>query len=141
MTDSKKAINIITNLGKLELRRPLIEKDVKKAVNALLDEITPDAHVFMPVQTGLGSPDLDFIITVNGHSLRIETKVDHKQPSGRQNLTINQLVKAGAVVLVLDQNNLHDLIATLVFLTLKNDGQASAFRFAADSRKKYSETK
>lgn len=141
MTDSKVALRIIENLGKLSKHRPLIEKDVKKAVNALVAEIAPDAHVFMPVQTGLGSPDLDFIITVNGSALRVETKVNHKQPSGRQVLTINQLVKAGTVVLVIDQDNLNDLVIALVFLMLKNEGQASAFRFAADSREKYFETK
>jgi hypothetical protein len=118
----------------------VIERDVKKNVKEIIKLIDPTADVFMPVQTGFGASDLDFIVTVKGVALRIETKVDRKQPSPRQNLRIAELVKAGAVVLVIDQHNLRHVKATVELLVSSLEGHAeSARRYADDSREKYSE--
>lgn len=89
----------------------------------------------MPVQTGFGTPDLDFIVTIEGHALRIETKVDGKKPTPRQVEAIKDLVDAGAVVLVIDQSNLLDLAITASLL-YKRD-YSLAFRFAYASREDY----
>lgn len=48
------------------------EGKVKAAVKKLLDH--HKVRYFMPVQTGFGRRDLDFIVCANGHYLTIETK-------------------------------------------------------------------
>src|SRR5690349_4674577 len=83
-----------------------IERDVKDRVKQIIKKLAPDAHIFMPVQTGFGAPDLDFIVSINGKALRIETKVDHKKPTARQLRTIADLDRAGVPVLIIDQHNL-----------------------------------
>lgn len=87
----------------------MIERDVKARVKALIADYAPSAYLFMPVQTGYGAPSLDFIVTIQGISLYIETKVDGKKPSPRQKLTVQKMVEAGAVVTIVDQHNLDDL--------------------------------
>lgn len=89
--------------------------------------LAPEAHIFMPVQTGFGSPDLDFVISVNGFALRIETKVDHKQPTARQMQTIAALDNAGVPVVVVDQSNLIDVAIVVDFLLRGMQGDAMAF--------------
>lgn len=113
----------------------MIERDVKAKVKALVRAITPHAHIFMPVQTGFGSPDLDFIITVRGFALRIETKVDGKRPSARQETTIASLVDAGAIVCIINQHNLED-VATLCNL-LDSRNYLAAFTLAGCNRAAY----
>lgn len=112
-----------------------IEKDVKARVKQIIKTLAPGSHVFMPVQTGLGSPDLDFVVDINGFSLRIETKVDGKQPSARQKLTIAELDKAGTPVLVIDQNNLVDVAIVADFLITGK--QSAAYCYAQAQRAEY----
>jgi hypothetical protein len=89
----------------------------------------------MPVQTGLGKADLDFIVDINGYSLRIETKVDRKQPSPRQQKTIADLSKAGTPVLLIDQHNLVD-VAVVVRDLLRGE-QYEAYTYAQEQRAEY----
>jgi hypothetical protein len=115
----------------------VIERDVKQAVKEIILELAPNAHIFMPVQTGFGAPDLDFIVSINGYALRIETKVDGKQPTDRQKQTTAALVRAGVTVLWVDQHNLED-VAQIVLLFV--DGRpGSAFGYASDFRERYEE--
>lgn len=112
-----------------------IESDVKDRVKDIIKTLAPNSHIFMPVQTGFGAPDLDLICDINGFSLRIETKVDHKKPSARQSLTIAKLDKAGTPVLVIDQHNLVDVaVVTDYLLTGK---QGDAFDYAQLQRAEY----
>jgi hypothetical protein len=91
----------------------------------------------MPVQTGFGAPDLDFVISINGFSLRIETKVDHKQPTARQLQTIAALDRAGVPVLIIDQYNLLDVAVTVDYLLTGKQG--IALWFAQGQREEYQE--
>lgn len=97
--------------------------------------MAPRAHIFMPVQTGFGSPDLDFVISISGFALRIEAKVDGKQPSARQLLTIAALDQAGVPVLVIDQHNLLDVAITVDYLLAGKKG--AALWFAQGQREDY----
>lgn len=125
-------------MRKLSITKPnAIERDVKDRVKKIIAEVDPTAHIFMPVQRGFGAADLDFVITVNTFALRIETKVDGKQPSPRQAITIASLLKAGTIVLVIDQHNLIDVV--LVVTALKGNAPELARHFAADSREIFSE--
>lgn len=127
-----------TLVRKLSITKPnAIERDVKDRVKKIIAEVDPTAHVFMPVQRGFGAADLDFVVTVNGFALRIETKVDGKQPSPRQHITIASLVKAGAVVLVIDQHNLIDV--ALIVIALRGNAPELAHHLSADSREIFSE--
>lgn len=129
-------------MKKLSITKPnAIERDVKDRVKQIIAELDPTAHVFMPVQKGYGAADLDFIGTVNGYALRIETKVDHKQPSPRQNLTIAALVKAGAVVLIIDQFNLRDLVIVMEAIGVWSfyHEEHRAIEYANESRRLYTE--
>ncbi len=111
------------------------ESDVKKAVKDIVKGMAPNAYVFMPVQSGYGSPDLDFIITINGFDLRIETKVAGKKPSERQKNTTLAMWAAGIPVLWIDQNNLDD-VAVIVDLLLRGQ-QATALDVSDDSREEF----
>jgi hypothetical protein len=113
----------------------VIEKDVKARVKAIVRALSPDAYIFMPVQTGLGAPDLDFIIDINGFALRIETKINRKAPSARQKLTIDALDKAGVPVLIIDQDNLLDVAIIVDYLLVGK--QLTAFTFARANREDY----
>lgn len=114
-----------------------IEKDVKDRVKKIVGMLAPEAHIFMPVQTGFGSPDLDFVISVNGFALRIETKVDHKQPTPRQMQTIAALDRAGVPVVVVDQSNLIDVAISVDFLL--RGMQGDAIQFARSQREDYTQ--
>ena len=111
------------------------ESDVKKAVKDIVKGMAPNAYVFMPVQSGYGSPDLDFIITINGFDLRIETKVAPKKVTPRQMNTTILMGPAGITVLWIDQTNLED-VAVVVDLLLVGK-QAEAFNISAESRQEH----
>jgi hypothetical protein len=105
----------------------VIERDVKDAVKNIVRELSPSSHIFMPVQTGFGSPDLDFIISVNGFALRIEAKVDGKQPTARQVKTIRDLEKSGTPVLLIDQDNIEDVCQAVNLLLRGQQGECVLF--------------
>lgn len=88
----------------------------------------------MPVQNGMGKPDLDFIVTTRGHPLRIETKVDGKQPTPRQLKTIEDLVAAECSVLIIDQHNLMDLYIVMLEFDRSVSGPG---QIAGESRGEY----
>lgn len=88
--------------------------------------MAPNCYIFMPVQSGYGSPDLDFIITINGFDLRVETKVAGKKVTPRQTGTTEFMVKAGIPVLWIDQNNLDDLALVIDLLLVGKQGEAFA---------------
>jgi hypothetical protein len=102
----------------------VIEADVKKAVKEIIRELAPQSHIFMPVQTGFGSPDLDLIVSINGFALRIETKVDGKPPTARQIKTIRDLEKAGVPCLLIDQENIEDVCKVVNCLLRGHQGPA-----------------
>ena len=57
---------------------------------------------FMPVQMGLGSAALDYLICINGRFVAIETKAKGKKLTTRQEHTKAEMEAAGAKVFVVD---------------------------------------
>lgn len=61
------------------------------------------AYYHMPVQNGLGAPSLDFVCCHKGLYFAIETKAGNKQPTPRQETTINQIRLAGGLAFVINE--------------------------------------
>lgn len=80
------------------------EGKVKAKVNAALKPLIEKGLVwkFMPVQSGYGTPALDYLLCVNGRFIVIETKETGKKLTGRQTTTACAMINAGAVVFVVD---------------------------------------
>jgi hypothetical protein len=75
------------------------ESKVKAMVRAKLK--SAGAYVFMPVQTGMGAPTLDFIGCHRGRFFGIETKATKGKATQRQYHTASLMVRAGGVVFLL----------------------------------------
>ena len=75
------------------------EGKVKEKVKKVLKEY--NAYYHMPVQNGMGKPSLDFICCHKGRFLAIETKTEKGKLTLRQEATIDEMQKAGAIVLVI----------------------------------------
>jgi hypothetical protein len=96
------------------------EGRVKRMVKKALDEFGPDCHRFMPVQTGYGSPGLDFHLCVRGRAVYIETKAPGKKLTALQEGTKAAIEAAGGIVLVVwDEGSL--AIAMKIMLALEFD--------------------
>ena len=75
------------------------ESYVKEKVKKLLKEA--GAYYHMPVQNGMGKPSLDFVCCHQGRFLAIETKAEKGVLTLRQKATMDEMQKAGAIVLVI----------------------------------------
>lgn len=73
------------------------EGRVKDKIKRILKE---RSYWFMPVQTGIGSHTVDFLVCVNGYFLGIEAKAD-TQLTTRQKLVLNQIHEHGGSTIVL----------------------------------------
>ena len=94
------------------------EGKVKKKVNATLKALGADCWRFMPVQTGYGSPALDYLICYKGRFIAIETKAPGKKLTALQESTKEAIEAAGGIVLVVsDEDSL--TIAAKTILTSK----------------------
>ena len=76
------------------------EGKVKAKVKKML--IEHKCYYFMPVQTGYGSPTLDFLGFHKGRGFAIETKAAGKKPTKRQELIIQEIQDSGTQVFVID---------------------------------------
>lgn len=76
------------------------EGKVKAKVKRILNRA--DAYYFMPVQTGYGTPTLDFLCFHRGCGFAIETKAPGKKPTKRQEAIIHDIELTGAEVFVID---------------------------------------
>lgn len=79
------------------------EGKVKRKVSKLL-KASKGTYYFMPVQTGYGSPTLDYLGCSRGRAFAIETKAPGKQPTARQKVIINEMKQAGMKVFVIAGN-------------------------------------
>lgn len=79
------------------------EGKVKRQVTKLLKAAT-EVYYFMPVQTGYGSPTLDYLGSSRGRAFAIETKAPGKEPTMRQKAIINEMKAAGMKVFVIAGN-------------------------------------
>lgn len=76
------------------------EGKVKAKVKAALNTLGADCWRFMPVQTGYGAPALDFLLSVRGRFIAIETKAPGKSLTPMQETTKAAIEAAGGIVLV-----------------------------------------
>ncbi len=101
------------------------EGRVKAKVKKALDKLGTDCWRFMPVQTGFGSPALDFLLSIRGRFVAIETKAPGKVLTPLQEQTKAAIEAAGGIVLVVwDESSL--AIAMKIILALEftpHDGQ------------------
>lgn len=77
------------------------EGKVKRYVTNILKR-ADSVYYFMPVQTGYGSPTLDYLGCSRGRSFAIETKAPGKKPTMRQEAIIKEMERAGMKVFVID---------------------------------------
>jgi hypothetical protein len=77
------------------------EGKVKRHVSQLLKR-ADSCYYFMPVQTGYGSPTLDYLGTHRGRGFAIETKAPGKKPTIRQSAIIKEMERAEMKVFVID---------------------------------------
>ncbi len=80
------------------------EGKVKKKVNEMLKAFGADCYRFMPVQTGYGSPALDYLLCFKGRFITIETKAPGKKLTPLQESTKAAMEVAGALVLIVDSD-------------------------------------
>jgi len=77
------------------------EGKVKRHVTQVLKR-ADGVYYFMPVQTGYGSPTLDYLGTHRGRGFAIETKAPGKKPTIRQSAIIKEMEAAEMKVFVID---------------------------------------
>jgi hypothetical protein len=94
------------------------EGKVKKMVKKALDTLGADCWRFMPVQTGFGSPALDYLLSIRGRFVALETKAPGKKLTPLQEGTKAAIEAAGGIVLVVwDEGSL--AIALKIILALE----------------------
>jgi hypothetical protein len=94
------------------------EGRVKPMVKKALDTLGADCWRFMPVQTGYGSPALDYLLSIRGRFVAIETKAPGKKLTPLQEGTKAAIEAAGGIVLtVWDESSL--AIAMKIILALE----------------------
>lgn len=76
------------------------EGKVKDKVKKMLRSFGDEVYSHWPVQNGMGMPTLDCIICAYGTYIAIETKVEGKKPTPRQEHTMGQMTAAGGVVFI-----------------------------------------
>ena len=77
------------------------EGKVKARVSQILKH-ADNCYYFMPVQTGYGSPTLDYLGSSRGRAFAIETKAPGKKPTVRQLAIIKDMKRAEMKVFVID---------------------------------------
>lgn len=93
------------------------EGKVKIRVKKVLAEFSAWYH--MPVQNGMGAPSLDFVGCFLGWFFAVETKAGDKQPTPRQEHTMQQMRAAGAEVFLVNEVSGLDLLRN--WLTRKRE--------------------
>lgn len=94
------------------------EGRVKAKVKKALDKLGADCWRFMPVQGGYGSVALDFLLSIRGRFVAIETKAPGKKLTPLQEGTKAAIEAAGGIVLVVwDESSL--AIAMKIILALE----------------------
>lgn len=88
------------------------EGKIKKRVKSAFSHWA-NVYKFMPVQNGFGMPTLDFLVSVNGMFLGVETKAPGKKLTLRQEETAKQIREAGGTVIVIDSDDMSELNAFL----------------------------
>lgn len=85
----------------------VLERNVKEQVKRLLRKY--GAYWFMPVQTGLGAPSVDFLCCVRGRFVAIETKANDGTATPRQQHTLQAISLANGATFVINATNIDQL--------------------------------
>lgn len=78
------------------------EGRVKKKIKAVLDKYDTRIYYYMPVPAGYGKPTIDYLGCFNGYFFGIEAKRLRKEPTSRQELTLDDIAAAGGKTFVID---------------------------------------
>ena len=91
------------------------EEKVKKIVTGQLKEL--DAYYFYPVTGGFGRSGVpDIVGCFNGLFFAIECKAGNNKPTTLQQKNLDQIVQAGGLAWVVNEENMRDVSATLLSL-------------------------
>lgn len=71
------------------------EGKVKTAIKKVLNSFGNDLYYFMPVQMGMGSRTLDFLVCYRGKFFGIEAKAPGGQPTKLQQLCMHKINQSG----------------------------------------------
>jgi hypothetical protein len=94
------------------------EGRVKAKVTKALKSLGTDVWRFMPVQSGYGTPALDYLLCIRGRFVAIETKAPGNKLTPQQEGTKAAMEAAGGIVLVVwDETSLD--IAMKIILALE----------------------
>lgn len=100
------------------------EGRVKAKVKKALEVLGPNCWRFMPVQNGFGSVALDFLCSINGRFVAIETKAPGKKLTALQEGTKSLIEAAGGVVLIVwDEPSLDIAMKIILALEFTPSGQ------------------
>ncbi len=84
------------------------EAKVKKKVVAILKQ--HEAYFFYPVTGGYGRSGVpDIIACHDGRFIGIECKAGNNKPTPLQNKNLKDIVDAGGVAKVINENNIHEV--------------------------------
>lgn len=96
------------------------EGRVKVKVNKALSSL-PQAYRFMPVQNGMGAPGLDYYCCIAGRFVAIETKVEGKPLTPRQEITKANIEAAGGTVFVIRTDDDIALMMARLYIMIEFD--------------------
>lgn len=86
------------------------EGKVKKAVKEILKQFGSNCHYFMPMTGGYGSSgEPDFICCIDGVFVAIETKAGGNKPTPLQEAKLHEIIAAGGIALVVNEENVTNL--------------------------------
>ena len=88
------------------------EKKVKRKVVEMLK--ASGAYYFYPVMAGYGSSGIpDLICCYFGVFIGIECKAGDNKPTALQDQNLTRIAEAGGIPLVINEDNIHEVQATL----------------------------
>jgi len=94
------------------------ESKVKDQIKKILKAY--DVYYAMPIGTGYGNAGVpDFLCCVNGRFLAIEAKAGKGTTTALQDKNLNAINDCGGQAWVINENNLNELVETIIFLLEK----------------------
>jgi hypothetical protein len=94
------------------------ESKVKDQIKKILKAY--DVYYAMPMGTGYGNAGVpDFLCCVNGCFVAIEAKAGKGTTTALQDKNLQQIKDSGGHAYVINENNIHELVETIIFLLEK----------------------
>lgn len=88
------------------------EAKVKKKIKDILKSV--GAYYAMPVASGFGNAGVpDFLVCYKGRFIGIEAKANGGKATALQLKNLDQIIAAGGVALIVDENNVGNLMETI----------------------------